>query len=106
MRTVKGCKDKSGTVAEYMENIVIVAAVGILVILTHAEKEKDEEIVGIVDAIEGRGKVMNCPAAIVTKLLDGSQAGVVPLVGFDSLSPKYAEAAEPTEVASDPATRG
>lgn len=39
---------------------------GILVILTHAAKEKDEESVGFVDESEGSGKVRNCPANIVT----------------------------------------
>jgi len=38
------------------------------VILTHAEKEKDAESVGIVLTIEGSGKVRNCPAEIWTKL--------------------------------------
>ena len=37
-------------------------------ILTHAEKEKEPGDVGSVDEREGRGKVRNCPAVMVTKL--------------------------------------
>ena len=46
----------------------MVVSAGIsLRILTHAEKEKEEETVWSVDEIEGSGKVRNCPALTATK---------------------------------------
>jgi len=59
----KDCFDKNITSDEYIEKIWVILE-GISVILTHAEKEKDAETVGIVDEIEGSGKVRNCPVVI------------------------------------------
>jgi len=64
----KACnKDQEVTVDEYIENIEVVAAGMSLRILTHAEKENDEEIVRSFREIEGSGKVRNCPAEMATK---------------------------------------
>ncbi len=40
------------------------------------------------------------------RITEESQVGLVPGVGLSSLSPKYAEAANPNEVASEPSASG
>ncbi len=87
--------------------------------MTHAEKEKDEESVGIVDDTSGNGTERNWPAAIWTNLFyrfgeggnkpeitEESQVGLVASVGSVSLSPKYTGLAEPIEVFNDPLESG
>ncbi len=51
-----------------MENKVVDGVPGRVGILIHATKPKEDETVGMEEEISGSGKVMNCPAVIVTKL--------------------------------------